>query len=173
MNHFKKGSKVALLGENYFPPVNNSHITRKREEGLDKIMQVLVHHKPSVVYICPTKGVNINLLPFILLNNIPFRLVFPSKHFFTYLNEEEKQILNLACAKADKVIILSEKDCNPLRWSDDWFEATKKAVDNSDWVLIAHSLDDIEGGFTDLLKRFDGNPKPVLAIDFGAEARYR
>tara|TARA_R110000796_G_scaffold65569_2_gene151438 strand:+ start:485 stop:1006 length:522 start_codon:yes stop_codon:yes gene_type:complete len=173
MNHFKKGGKVALLGENYFPPMNNSHMSNRRGKGLQRIMEAIIHYKPSVMYICPTKGVNINLLPLLLVNGIPVRLVFPSKSFFSTLNEDEKCILDMACHKADKVIILSQHKCDPLRWSDDWYRASKKVVENSDWVLVAHNMEDVTESFSSLLEKFDGNPKPVLAIDFGEEAQYQ
>jgi len=173
MKHFKKGARVALLGENYFPPMNNSHISNRRGKGLQRIMDAIIQHQPSVMYICPTKGVNINLIPLIMMNNIPFRLVFPSKAFFSTLNEEEKCILDIACSKADKVIILSQHKCDPLRWSEDWFAASKKAVENSDWVLVAVNQEDTTEGFSNLLDRFEGNPKPVLAVDFGGEVQYQ
>jgi len=134
-------------------------------------MEAIIHHQPAVMYICPTRGVNINLIPLIMMNNIPFRLVFPSKSFFSTLNEDEKCILDVACSKADKVIILSEDRCDPLSWYEDWFKASKKAVDNSDWVLIAHNLEEITESFSNLLERFEGNAKPVLAVDFGGEAQ--
>ena len=164
---------MALLGENYFPPMNNSHISKRRGWGLQRIMEAIIHYQPAVMYICPTKGVNINLIPLIMLHDIPFRLVFPSKHFFSTLNEDEKSILDCACANADKVIILSQHKCDPLRWSDDWYTASKKAVDNSDWVMIAHNMEDVTESFSSLLERFEGNSKPVLAVDFGEEAQYQ
>jgi hypothetical protein len=173
MNHFKKGARIALLGENYFPPMNNSHVTQRRGTGLRKLMEAIIHHEPSVIYICPTKGVNINLLPLLMLNDIPFRLVFPSKSFFCTLTEDEKCILDVACGKADKVIVLSQHRCDPLRWSEDWFEASKKVVDNSDWVLVASNVEEITESFSSLLEKFEGNPKPVLAVDFGAAVQYQ
>lgn len=169
MEHLKKGAKVALLGENYFPAMNNSHITQRRGKALEKIMGAILHHQPAVVYLCPTRGVNINLLPLLMLNNIPVKLVFPSKHFFGTLSEEEKLILEVASNAADKVIILSENKCDPLRWNEDWYVATKKAIDNSDWVLIAHDREGASEAFNDLVLRFDKNPKPVLAVGFGEE----
>tara|TARA_R110001583_G_scaffold102694_1_gene249315 strand:+ start:143 stop:664 length:522 start_codon:yes stop_codon:yes gene_type:complete len=173
MNHIKKNARVALLGENYFPPMNNSHISNARGVGLERVMRAILLHQPAVIYICPTKGVNINLLPLIMLNEIPFRLVFPSKSFFSTLNEDEKCILDLACNHADKVIILSEHKCDPLRWSQDWFTASKKVVENSDWVLIASNTEDITESFSSLLSKFEGDPTPVLAVDFGLEAQYQ
>ncbi len=169
----KKNARVALLGENYFPPMNNSHISNARGHGLQKVMGAIISHQPSVIYICPTRGVNINLLPLIMMNDIPFRLVFPSKSFFSTLTEEEKCILDIGCSKADKVIILSQDKCNPLDWSNDWYKASAKVVNNSDWVLIASNSDSVTESFTDLLDKFTGNPKPVLAVDFGVEAQYQ
>ena len=169
MNHFKKGAKMALLGENYFPPMSNSHVTYRRGKSLQKIMSAILHHSPSVVYICPTKGVNINILPLLLMNNVKIRIIMPSKAFFTTLNAEEKVILDAACQSADKIIILSEKKSDPLRFAEDWYQASNRAIKNSDWVLIAHSADTDDKGFEDLLTRFEKNPKPVLAVDFGEE----
>lgn len=169
----KKNARIALLGENYFPPMNQSYISNARGHGLQKVMEAILTHQPSVIYICPTRGVNINLLPLIMSNEIPFRLVFPSKSFFTTLQEDEKCILDMACERADKVIILSQHKCNPLRWADDWYKASKKAVNNSDWVLIASNYGEVTEGFADLLYKFEGNSKPVLAVDFGVEARYQ
>lgn len=170
MNHIKKGARVALLGENYFPPMNDSHTTLRRGEALQKVMGAILHHQPSVIYLCPTKGVNINLLPLIVMNNIPVRLVFPSKHFFTTLNREDKCVLDMASSVADKIIILNEHKSDPLRWTDDWYEATKKAVDNSDFVIIAHSTGEGNESFDDLILRFKNNPKPVVAVGFDVEA---
>jgi hypothetical protein len=173
MNHMKKNARVALLGENYFPPMNNSHISNARGHGLQKVMDAIIRYQPSVMYICPTRGVNINLLPLIMINEIPFRLVFPSKSFFSTLTEEEKCILDVACAKADKVIILSQHKADPLGWSRDWYKASEKVVSNSDWVLIASNCESVTESFADLLEKFTGNPKPVLAVDFGVEAQYQ
>ena len=173
MKHYKKGAKVALVGENYFPPSNDSHMTLRRGTALQKIMEAILHHKPSVLYICPTKGVNINMLPLIVMNRLKFRLIFPTKSFFTTLTSEEKCILDIACDKADKVIILSEKTSNPLSWADDWFKGSEKAVNNSDWALIAHDFENTTEGFTTMLQKFEGNSKPVLAVDFGEGEQYQ
>jgi hypothetical protein len=169
MNHFKKGAKMALLGENYFPPMSNSHVTYRRGKSLQKIMSAILHHSPSVVYICPTKGVNINILPLLLMNNVKIRIIMPSKAFFTTLNAEEKVILDAACQSADKIIILSEKKSDPLRFAEDWYQASRRAIKSSDWVLLAHSTHTDDKGFDELVMRFEKNPKPVLAVDFGEE----
>ena len=166
----KKGAKIALLGENYFPPVNTSHMTKRREKGLNKIMNAVLHYEPSVVYVCPTKGVNINLVPLLLLNSIKLRLVFPSKHFFANLNEDEKYILEMAAGHADKIIILSDKKCDPLNWANEWYKATERVIANSDWVMIVHNQQIANVAFEELLNRFDQNPKPVLAVGIGEEA---
>ena len=167
MKHLKKGAKVALLGENYFPPMSNSHVTKRRSKSLQKVLGAIVHYEPSVIYVCPTKGVNINLLPLLLMNEIPFRLVFPSTHFFSNLDSEEKLILEEASNVADKIIILSQEPSNPLKWSQDWYEASKKVVDNSDWVMVVHTPTEANMGFEDLMLKFENNPKPVLAIGLG------
>ena len=158
-----------MLGENYFPPVNSSHMSRRRGDGLNKIISAILHYQPSVVYVCPTKGVNINLIPLLLINNIKIRLVMPSKHFFTNLTSEEKFILEAASCKADKIIILSEKKCSPLDWENDWFTASERAVANSDWVMIVHDKERENTAFNDLIMKFEKNPKPVLAVEIGEE----
>jgi len=167
MKHLKKGAKVALVGENYFPPMNKSHITMRRGKGLDKIMSAIVHYQPSVMYVCPTKGVNINLLPLLVLNNIPIRLVLPSRHFCATLTKEERTILDIASEAADKIIILSEKTSSPSNFSSDWYKGTRRVIANSDWVMVAHDTESEDRGFSDLMLKFDKNPKPVLAVDFG------
>lgn len=161
---------MALLGENYFPPMSNSHITYRRGRSIEKIMSAILHHSPSVVYICPTKGVNINMLPLLLLNDITIRLIMPSRAFFSNLNAEEKIILDHACQLADKIIILSQEKSDPLRFAHDWYTASARAIKNSDWVLIAHSKGGCNRGFEELVLKFDENPTPVLAVDFGEGA---
>ncbi len=165
----KKGAKVALLGENYFPPLSESHMSNRRGRAIERVMSAIFKYKPSVVYVCPTKGVNINILPMLLLNNIRFRLVFPSRHFFSLLNGDEKLILEAASQKADKLIILSEEKCDPMRWSDDWYKGTKKAIDNADWVMIVHNSFCEDKGFNDLVLKFNENPKPCLAVALDEE----
>ena len=113
------------------------------------------------------------MLPLIVMNRLKFRLIFPTKSFFTTLTSEEKCILDIACDKADKVIILSEKTSNPLSWADDWFKGSEKAVNNSDWTLIAHDFENTTEGFTTMLQKFEGNSKPVLAVDFGEGEQYQ
>tara|TARA_R110000765_G_scaffold214988_1_gene319870 strand:- start:160 stop:672 length:513 start_codon:yes stop_codon:yes gene_type:complete len=169
MNHLKKGAKVALVGENYFPPMSKSHTSMRRGRGLERIMSAIVHYQPSVMYVCPTKGVNINLLPFLILNNIPIRLVLPSKHFCATLTRDEKDILDLATSHADKIIILSSKKASPLDFNAHWFQATSRVIESSDWVMVAHQKEGDDRGFEELLNKFDKNPKPVLAVDFGEE----
>ncbi len=160
---------MALLGENYFPPMSNSHVTYRRGRGLEKIMSAILHYSPSVVYICPTKGVNINILPMLMMNNIKIRLIMPSKAFFTNLSADEKVILDHSCQIADKIIILSQETADPLRFANDWYIASARAVKNSDWVLIAHSEGVDDRGFGDLVGRFENSSKPVVAVDFGVE----
>ena len=169
MKHFKKGSRMALLGENYFPPMSNSHVTYRRGRSLEKIMSAILHYSPSVIYICPTKGVNINMLPLLMMNNIKIRIIMPSKAFFANLSADEKVILDHACQIADKIIILSQAQSDPLRFANDWFMASERAVKNSDWVLLAHSAESEDRGFEELMARFEKNPKPVVAVDFGEE----
>ena len=158
-----------MLGENYFPPMNESHVSSRRGKGLQVVMEAILKHRPSVIYLCPTKGVNINLLPLIMMNNIPIRLVFPSKHFFTTLSAEDKIILDFASNTADKIIMLGEEKCDPLRWSEDWYHASKKVVDNSDFVILVHNNGETTEAFEDLVSRFQDNPKPVLAVGFDVE----
>jgi hypothetical protein len=167
MNHLKKGAKVALLGENYFPPMSTSHVSLRRGKSLRKIMNAIIHYEPSVVYVCPTKGVNINLLPLLLMHEIKIRLVFPSKHFFSNLGGDEKGILDAACAKADKIIILSDEKCDIRKWADDWYKASKRTIDSSDWVMLIHTPEFANSAFDDLVLKFEKNPKPVLAIGLG------
>ena len=70
-------------------------------------MGAIIHHQPSVIYVCPTKGVNINILPLLMINKLKFVIIMPSKAFFTTLTAEEKYILDAGCQVADKIIILS------------------------------------------------------------------
>ena len=148
-------------------------MTHRRGKALEMIASPIFRYKPSVVYVCPTKGVNINLIPLLMMNNIKLRIVMPSKHFFTTLTEEEKLILDAACAYADKIIILNQSKTDPLRFAEDWYLATEKAVTNSDWVLVAHCASEENESFDDLMIRFDNNPKPVVAVDFGEEEQYQ
>ncbi len=164
---------MALIGENYFPPSSKSHMSFRRAKALEKIASAVLKHRPSVIYVCPTKGVNINLLPIIMLNNIKIKIVIPSQNFFATLSEEEKIILEAACSYADKIIFLSEEQVDPLGFADDWYRASERAVKSSDWVLVAHSAEDANESFDDLMIRFDKNPKPVLVVDFGEEEQYQ
>ena len=166
-HNLKKGGKMALLGENYFPPVSKSHMSFRRGKALEKIGSAVLQYRPSVVYVCPTKGVNINLIPLLMMNNIKLRIVMPRKHFFITLTDEEKIILDAACDYADKIIILDQGKADPLKFAEDWYLASERAVESSDWVLVAHNE-----SFNNLMVKFDGNPKPVLAVDFGVEEQY-
>ena len=94
----------------------------------------------------------------------------PSKAFFTTLTAEEKYILDAGCQVADKIIILSNHKADPVNFADDWFKASERAVNNSDWVMIAHSKHEYNESFDDLVLKFKDNPKPVLAVDFGEGA---
>lgn len=158
---------MALVGENYFPPMSNSHVTYRRGRSLERIMSAILHYSPSVVYICPTKGVNINMLPLLMRTNIKIRVIMPSKAFFCNLTADEKLILDHACQVADKIVILSQDKSDPLRFASDWYAASERAVKSADWVLLAHSQDGEGRGFDDLMLKFSENPKPVLAVDFG------
>jgi len=160
---------MGLLGHNYFPPQNKSHTSYNRGKSLHRVMSAIIENEPSVIYLCPTKGVNINLLPLLIINNITFRIVIPSKHFFSNLNGDEKKILDAASAVADKVIILSDQECEVLRWAEDWYHATQRVIGNSDWVLIARNGDEDTESFDDLVCRFKNNTKPVLAVELGME----
>ena len=164
---------MALLGENNFPPCNKSHMTFRRAQALEKIGSAVLQYLPSVIYVCPTRGVNINLIPLLMLNNIKIKIIIPSQNFFSTLSGEEKIILDAACSYADKIIFLSQEPADPLNFADDWYRATERAVKSSDWVLIAHNTDEDNVGFEDLVIRFDRNPKPVLGVDFGEGEQYQ
>lgn len=174
MQHkIKKGKRVALLGENYFPPMNESHISMRRGSALQKAFGALIEHEPSMIYLCPTRGVNINLLPLIALNNMPFVLIFPSKHFLSTLNPGEKVILEVATDQAERIVILSEEKSNPMRWGKDWYAGTKRAIDSSDWVMLVHTPENDNLAFEDLVLKFRKNPKPVLAVGIGEEVPHQ
>jgi len=159
----KKKIKIALLGDNEFPPLSISHISQRRDFALRQAMEAILTTNPGMVYLCPTKGVNINVLPLIMLNKIPFRLIFPSQDFFRTLTSTEKQILKLALERADKVIILSEEDCGPMDWAEKWYEASRRAVDSADSVVVAHNPNYFTA-FDDLIVKFEGCLKPVIVV---------
>ena len=168
-HNIKKGCRVALLGENYFPAINDSHISKRRGNALQKSFGALLEHQPSLVYLCPTRGVNINLLPLLTINNIPFVLIFPCKHFLATLTASEKFVLDAATDKAQRIVILSEEKSSPLQWEEDWYKGTKRAVDSSDWVMVVHSPGYENIAFADLMYKFKKSTKPVLAVAIGEE----
>ena len=169
MKHVRENTKMGLLGENQFPPMVNSHLSTKRHYALSQCFGAIAQNKPSVIYICPTKGVNINILPLIIINKIKFVLVIPSKKFFTLLTKDEKAILDSASALAEKIIILETKTSNPLDWNKDLIAGTKRVIDSSDWVMIAHDQFGENEAFADLCQEFEGDPTPVLEVGFGQE----
>ena len=169
MKHVRENTKMGLLGENQFPPMVNSHLSTKRHYALSQCFGAIAQNKPSVIYICPTKGVNINILPLIIINKIKFELVIPSKKFFTLLTKDEKAILDSASALAEKIIILETKTSNPLDWNKDLIAGTKRVIDSSDWVMIAHNQNEENEAFADLCLQFEGDPTPVLEVGFGQE----
>lgn len=160
---------MGLLGENQFPPMSETHLSAKRHFALSQCFGAIAQNKPSVIYICPTKGVNINILPLIIINKMKFILVIPSKKFFTLLSKEEKAILKSASRLAEKIIILETKTSNPLDWNKDLIAGTKRVVDSSDWVMIAHNQYEDNEAFADLCSEFEGDPTPVLEVGFGRE----
>ena len=169
MKHVRENTKMGLLGENHFPPLNDTHLSNRRHFALQQLFGAIVKNKPSVIYICPTKGVNINILPLIMINNIKFILVIPSKKFFTLLNKEEKSILDAASSSADKILILDTEDASPIDWSSHLIEGTRKVIESSDWVMIAHNQYQENEAFADLMLNFEGDPTPILEVGIGQE----
>ena len=92
-----------------------------------------------------------------------------SKKFFTLLTKDEKAILDSASALAEKIIILETKTSNPLDWNKDLIAGTKRVIDSSDWVMIAHNQNEENEAFADLCLQFEGDPTPVLEVGFGQE----
>ena len=161
---------MGLLGENQFPQMASTHLSAKRHYALQQCFGAIVQNKPSVIYICPTKGVNINILPLLIMNKYKFVLVIPSKKFFTLLNKDEKSILDAASSVADKIIILDTKTANPLDWNSHWVEGTRRVIESSDWVMIAHNQYEDNEAFADLCVNFEGDPTPILEVGIGQEA---
>ena len=122
---------MGLLGENQFPPMLNTHLSIKRHYALQQCFGAIAQNKPSLIYICPTKGVNINILPLLIINKMKFVLVIPSKKFFTLLNKDEKAILDAASSCAEKIVILETKTSNPLDWNKDLIAGTKRVIERS------------------------------------------
>jgi len=160
---------MGLIGENYFPPVNDSHMSRQRHNALQNCLGAIIENKPSVIYICPTRGVNINILPLLMINKFKFVLVIPSKKFFTLLTKDEKRILDAASSLAEKIIILDESVANPLDWRKHWVEGTRKVINNSDWVMLVHNRYEGNEAFEDLCLEFEGDPTPILEVGWGQE----
>jgi hypothetical protein len=156
---------MALIGDGTFPKFAG----KERYNKMKTIATQVVLHSPSVIYLCPTKGVNINIVPFLIGHEMKFRLILPSRNFFSSLDAKEKKIFKAAAAKADKIIILDESECQPLRWFSDWEAASKKAVDNSDWVMLVHNSTQSSAGFGELLSSFKGETKPVVAVGLEPE----
>ena len=169
MKHVRANTKMGLLGENQFPPMLNTHLSIKRHYALQQCFGAIAQNKPSLIYICPTKGVNINILPLLIINKMKFVLVIPSKKFFTLLNKDEKAILDAASSCAEKIVILETKTSNPLDWNKDLRAGTKRVIDSSDWVMIAHDQFGGNEAFADLCLEFEGDPTPVLEVGFGQE----
>jgi len=161
----RKNKRMALIGDANFPNYASS------EAKLGKMRMIaatLLKHSPSVIYLCPTKGVNLGLIPFFVINELKFRIVIPSKNFFSCLTKEDKKLFEVAAATADKIIVLDENECEPLRWFSDWEKANKKAIENSDWVMLVHNNEESSEGFAELIQTFKGNNKPVVAIDLSS-----
>jgi len=169
MEHVRANTKMGLLGENQFPPMLSTHLSIKRHYALSQCFGAIAQNKPSLIYICPTKGVNINILPLLIINKIKFILVIPSKKFFTLLTKDEKAILDTASSIAEKIIILETKTANPLDWNKALIAGTKRVIDSSDWVMIAHDQFGENEAFADLCQEFQGDPTPVLEVGFGQE----
>lgn len=165
----KKNARVVLMGTTTFPPMNVSHVTKRRSAALQKVVQTVLHHEPSMLYVCPTRGVNLQILPLLLIYEIPIALIFPSQHFLVNLTQEEKMILEAACSKATKIIILDDTPSTPMTWASEWHKATKQGIDSSDWVMLVKDEDDDNYGFDELLFKFEGCTKPVLAVDLAEE----
>ena len=98
-----------------------------------------------------------------------FGAIAQSKKFFTLLTKDEKAILDSASALAEKIIILETKTSNPLDWNKDLIAGTKRVIDSSDWVMIAHNQNEENEAFADLCLQFEGDPTPVLEVGFGQE----
>jgi len=162
----RKNKKMALIGDASFPKYASFE---KKLSKMQLVVATLVKHSPSVIYLCHTRGINLELIPFFIFNNMKFRIVIPSKNFFSSMTKQDKESFSAAVAKADKIIILDEEECDPLRWFSDWERANKKVVDNSDWVMLVHNNEESSKGFGELIQTFKGNDKPVVAIDLNSE----
>jgi hypothetical protein len=165
---YERDSKVAIIGDLIFPPVNKSHVTRRRQIAYKRIFDVIKKYKPSMVYLCPTKGVNINLLPPITKTGTPYSLIIPQKHFCNGGDIEFRRVLDYSLLKAHKIILLNEhKECGPLDWFNAWCTATKKAISNADWVLVIRS-EEVSPGFVDLMEELRGTEKATLEVNLDA-----
>jgi hypothetical protein len=158
-----KDKKMALVGDAVFPQTRS----RQRMVQTRAIAKSIIRYSPSVVYLCPTKGVNLSLVPFLVANHIPFVYIIPSKNFFCTLTPREKKVFEVGAKKAQRVIRIDDAECLPLRWFSDWEAASHRAVDSSDWVLMVHNQEETSEGFYKLLGTFVGSKKPTLALDLG------
>lgn len=134
------GGVLGLIGDFAFPEnLSKERLDVEVETAIHRMMSLLNQKQPERILVCPTPGVNINLLPFLFCSGHRVTLVLPNKEYINTLADIEQETLKKCMNLAEGVIIVNSSSKGELSdYLDDIVESSLHIMEMSDWVTFAH-----------------------------------
>lgn len=136
----RENGVIGLIGDFSFPEnYAEVRLSEKYETAITRLL-MLVHQKnPNRVLLCPTPGVNLNFLPFLMCEGVKVTIVLPTKSYINTFPDCDKKTIQTAMAVCKSVIILNSSEQTTIHnYLSDVSNAVKYIMDMSDWILFAH-----------------------------------
>jgi len=132
-----KNEIVGLFGDFTFPRSGAGYDNNKKRNATQSIINILNTIKPKLVYLIPSKGVNLYCTFALSLLNIPYILVTPHNKYYLSLSAKDRKRLIFACKNSKTLIALSDGG-EAGKFSSKMHEAVEY-ISNSSGVMLGVS----------------------------------
>lgn len=104
-----------------------------------RIQMCLKALDPDIAYVIPVPGVVLKTFALLAAMNIPFIIVLPKKGWEKNFCKSDKTFLRRCTREANSVTYLSTEVCSPLRFDQDYREASEYLMTTCNLFLSLHN----------------------------------
>jgi hypothetical protein len=160
----KNEGVVSIIGDFAFPHSLDELISSRAESAIRRLLYCIKSKKPKKILLCPTPGVIMNCLPFILLNS-KVTMVLPTQDYIKTFSEMDQDILSAALKKCEHIVVVSsDEETKPTNYLSMLKKTFEYMMEVSDWTLFAH-CDEVSSETERLMSEIGYIEIPTLRIN--------
>lgn len=168
----KDDGVVSIVGDFAFPHSLDQLISKEAEGAIQRLLHCLKSKRPSKVFLCPTPGVVMNCLPFILVNS-KVTMVLPTRDYLETFSKLDQEILSVAIKRCDNLVVV---DAEGTTDTTNYLEMLKKTfeymIEVSDWTLFAH-CEQVSSDTERLMDEIGDIESPTLRVNLTVPIVYK